>query len=202
MTRKATKLTVIGYDERSDQEKQDAVIEAYRRLAQERRRVMGVVRGDVEIRLATERGFHIDPATPETRAKFRKSTLAFLVDNNRIGPEELRAAAEIEAVYRHLCARLFAQQIRYSERVDKSTTHDPAWFLDAYETRFKPWMASFTGIGRAGMGGDVCISIIVDGRFARDIDKENGWRNGASMAILSTALHNYAVMAGWLRKRC
>jgi hypothetical protein len=128
--------------------------------------------------------------------------LAFLVDNNRIGPEELQAAAEIEAVYRHLCARLFAQQIRYSERVDKSTTHDPAWFLDAYECRYKPWMNSFTGVGKAAMGGDVCISIIVDGRFARDIDRENGWRHGTSMGILSAALHNYAVMAGWLRRRC
>jgi hypothetical protein len=187
--------------ERSQEEAEQAVALAYRRLAQERSRVLKLVRSDVEIRIATERGFHIDPATPETRAKFRKSTLAFLVDNNRIGPEELQAAAEIEAVYRHLCARLFAQQIRYSERVDKSTTHDPAWFLDAYETRYKPWMNSFTGIGKAAMGGDVCISIIVDGRFARDIDRENGWRHGTSMGILSTALHNYAVMAGWLRRR-
>lgn len=136
----------------------------------------------------------IDRGTPETAAKRYPGTMERLIDRKTIGAEEVRAADEIQAVWRAVCAGLFARPMPMGggSRGGKSEMAD--WLADAHSGRYMPWARACQGSGHV----EVCIAVLIDGRSARQLDADHRRRNGMSQKMLITALRRYAAMAGWV----
>lgn len=143
------------------------------------------------VRLAYEH-----PATPETRAKLKQGTMARLIANNRVGGEEVMAAQEIEMVWCALTSRLFAKAGHYGERLDPSSDNDWSPSLISAHRRYIEWANSLEGQTLS-----IVIDVLIDGRSARDIDRERRWRSDTACKIVIEALEDYAKMAGWKHRR-
>lgn len=135
-----------------------------------------------------------------TALKYREPTISRLISSGKIGHEELRAIAEIEAVYEHLCSKLILRGASLGERLDRRQPHMPTWFLDAYFERYKPWASEWSN--RRKTHNDHTLEIIFDILFSqrtgKDIDRERGWRNGLAMQAFLGGIRDYAAMGGWV----
>ena len=141
------------------------------------------------------RPFQSDAGTPETTRHKRRSTMERLIETKAIGGDELRAADEIERVFRHLCSGLFSKTMRYSEPIGKAQSNrTPKWFSKAYKDRWTPWA------NKAGMRVSVCLSILIDGMSGKMVDRHYGWRNGTATGMLISGLRDYCIIAGWVTR--
>lgn len=140
--------------------------------------------------------------TGHTILKFREPTISRLVASGKIGGEELRAIAEIEAVYSHLCGRLMARGMSFTEKLDRSVSDAPGWFVDAYHERYKPWADEWSRLRKKD--GNCTLEIVFDilfsDRVGKDIDREKGWQNGLAMQAFVAGIRDYAAMAGWVSR--
>lgn len=141
---------------------------------------------------------HENPATPQTRAKLKRGTLAYMIETNKISSvgAEMQAAEEINKTYLYLTSAVLPSQ-GSMERIDGGrSANDPAWFADAYQKHYKPWASKET---RTAL--DITISVVVDQLTANDMDKRYRWRKGTSGKILLWSLRRYALNAGWVSGR-
>lgn len=135
-----------------------------------------------------------------TILKYQEPTISRLTASGKIGHEELRAIAEIEAVYGHLCSKLILRGAIFGERLDRHRPGMPSWFLDAYFERYKPWANDWSK--RKKTHNDQTLEIVYDILFSqrtgKDIDREKGWQNGLSMRAFLGGIRDYAVISGWV----
>ena len=135
---------------------------------------------------------YVDRGTPETRRHKRRSTMERLIETNRIGGYELRAAQEIEQVFYFIAGGLLSRTMRYDERTDRSNSdHVPEWFLSAYHKRYKPFADD------PNSGFQICVEVLVDGRSGQAIDSQNRWSRGTALDVFVSALRSYAMAAQW-----
>ena len=133
-----------------------------------------------------------DPATPQTKARLKQGTMSRLIENSRIGGEEVRAAQEIERVYFGLTCQLFARGATYGERLARSSGDWPEWLVLAYHERYKPWADT---VKQPIL--PVTVDILIEGMTGREIDTRRSWGKGKAVNFLIDGLQLYVDMAGW-----
>ena len=142
--------------------------------------------------------------TPETVKKLTPGTIEILLRNQRIGREHVSAAQEIETVYKAVTGGLYTGNVM-KERVDgKGKMGSLTEFVAMlYRDHYTPWANDLDA--RRAAGGppirSIVIDVVVNGKSAKDLDKDWRWRKGRSCNYLIEGLELYAIEAGWLRKK-
>lgn len=136
-----------------------------------------------------------------TVGKLRETTIARLITSGRLGSVELQALTEIERVYMHLCRRLTVRGYEIKDRTSSgSSLGDPAWFIDAYNQRYKPWADDWSRrrVQLSDKTLEVVFDVMMSNRTGKEIDAEHGWRHGQAIKIFINGLRDYAASAKWI----
>ena len=135
-----------------------------------------------------------DQATPETRRKLKRGTLAYMIENGDIsatGPE-MMASDEIACAYSYQ-AHGQTTRVQSYERQDRSfNQNEPAW-TDYVLPRYKKWATR-----APKLCFDITIAVCWDQKTARELDKAYKWQSGTAKKILLWSLRHYAVLSGFV----
>ena len=135
--------------------------------------------------------------TPETKAKLHPGTIEILINKNRLLPEHLRAAQEIEWVMRRVFGFLYAKN-NMREPVDGGRSNTLSEKVaQVHQDNFKPW-ANWFKENKSDPVVSVVLDIVVEGQTATQLDKRHKRRKGWAVDTLIEGLDEYAKMAGWL----
>lgn len=134
-----------------------------------------------------------------TVLKIGRSPVAWLVDQKKIGQEEVRSADEICEVY---LSTFGVTMIRPPtlERHDRSHGYDgPNWLIDA-EARYKRFANFWSGLWKSESNPmlDILIAGVVDERSLRSIEDDHRLKHGRAAKIIAAGLRDYAARAGWV----
>jgi hypothetical protein len=141
------------------------------------------------------------PPTRQTLAKRQRSPIQVLHERGAIGPEEVRAAVEINDAFHAIVGALFPRAQDPSREGIRTSAPKEDWpkSLRSSVDRYKAWAYNWSA--RFSLGGPpvlaVCIDIIVDGRTCCDVDSARRWRKGRAADLIREGLEDYARRAGW-----
>ena len=141
------------------------------------------------------------PATGQTVIKQYARPVQSLIDAKEIGPEETRAAEDIEAAIFALCGVLGIGSISL-DRVDAgfSSSNAKAAAITARVLRYQEWADYWSRRKKTEFDPmlEVVFAAVVDERSIRDIASEVGRHHRVVRAALAAGLRDYAARAGWV----
>lgn len=144
-----------------------------------------------------------DAATPQTRAKLKRDTVAELAYQRKIDPVHEQAAREISSVFTARTVGLHAK-IQDPTRAPGGTNNED-WraSLIAAAKRYDEWANKLSAAHHNGAPPllEVAISIIIDGRTGNEVDTERRQRKGTACKWLTEALAEYVRLAGWNNRK-
>lgn len=138
-------------------------------------------------------------ASPYTVIKLRQAPIAKLIDEHKIGPEEMQAAQDIETAFFALSSRLMCKGMTL-ERIDRSGNSDAPWPARTAKAvgLYNAWATHWTK--RANLYGDpmlqVVIAAVVDRRPLRGIAADLGYGLKRIEAAVIGGLRDFAVRSG------
>lgn len=135
--------------------------------------------------------------TGQTILKRRETPLQRLLNAKRIGPEELRAAEDIDHAFSATTLASACKSPTLERRDSSYGGLESPRAVDAV-LRYRIWANLWTK--RAKLGDptlQIIIAAIVDGQPFREIEIELGLRHGAASRATAAGLRDYAARAGW-----
>lgn len=160
------------------------------------------------VRIEDEQGI---PPTPETARKRRDDIIEDLRKRKKLWAEHENAALEIRTVWEAIGRGLFPRAVsldaairppkgtRYKDFLGRMTDSEMAMWRNNYT----PWKAIESNIlvtvGR-GTRAQMVFDIVVENFQLRQVEMGYGMRHGTAVTELRESLHNYAEIAGWVRR--
>ena len=149
------------------------------------------------VRLAEREG----PGTGQTILKQYAKPVQSLADSKEIGPEELRAAEDIDQAVHDLCGSLGVGSAAL-DRVDggHASSDAKAAAITKRVIRYQRWADYWSRRKKTEYDPmvEVVFSAVVDERSIRDIASEVGRHHAVVRAALAAGLRDYAARAGWV----
>jgi len=138
--------------------------------------------------------------TGATVLRFRAAPLARLIEKQRIGAEEMRAADDITTAFH---AQAGAVMIKSPPLEKRDATHhgrEPVWVIDAV-SRYKRWARHWSQRARHGDRTlEIVVAAVIDERAFFSIEADIGYRHGMAARVVVAALRDYAARAGWTER--
>jgi hypothetical protein len=135
--------------------------------------------------------------TGATVLKFLPAPLARLLDKQRIGTEEVRAADDIAVAFHAQSGALMIKSPSLEKRDATHHGHEPVWIIDAVN-RYKVWARHRSARARAGDKTlEIVIAAVIDERAFHVIEADVGIRHGLAQRAVVAGLRDYAARAGW-----
>jgi hypothetical protein len=142
----------------------------------------------------------VDGGTEQTRRKLQRRPLESLWSAGKLDDDHVRAAMEIERVFRAVTAAVTARVASYG------VAHAPAseWrggLIAAYAERYTPWRdCAGTMIVRHGYClVDLVTDVVVEERGIVVVARKIGAKPSTVLKYLREGLWLYCEMAGWVR---
>jgi hypothetical protein len=158
-------------------------------------------KGDI-VRDENDRGAPIDPGTGQTVLKLRQKAIPKLVNQGKLGPEELLAAAEILIAFSAIASRLMCRGINY-DRVDfgggGSGLDWPAKIarpVANYQAFAKAWTRRNEDYGDPTL--QIVIDAVIDEMHLSAIPRKRGYGEARIERALIGGLRDYAARAGFV----
>jgi hypothetical protein len=132
-----------------------------------------------------------------TEIKLRGSPLAVLIDKDKIGAEELRAAQDIELAFFALSGGLTYKPLQL-ERIDSGRRPDWSSKTAGAVERYQAWANHWSLRAKRGDPTlEITVAAIIDQRAFSTIEEDVGVRHGMACKVTACALRDYAARAGW-----
>jgi hypothetical protein len=135
--------------------------------------------------------------TGATILRFRAAPLARLIERQRIGGEEVRAADDITTAFHAQAAAVMIKSPSLEKRDASYQGREPFRVIDAV-ARYKPWARYWSQRARLGDRTlEIIVAAIVDERAFHVIEADAGIRHGLAARVTIAGLRDYAARAGW-----
>jgi hypothetical protein len=135
--------------------------------------------------------------TGATILRFRAAPLVRLIEKQRIGTEEVRAADDITTAFHAQAGALMIKSPSLEKRDATYHGREPVWVIDAV-SRYKRWAGHWS---RRAQHGDrtleIVVAAVIDERAFYSIEADVGIRHGLAARVVIAALRDYAARAGW-----
>ena len=135
--------------------------------------------------------------TGATILRFRAAPLVRLIERQRIGTEEVRAADDITAAFHAQAGAVMIKSPSLEKRDAAYHSREPVWVIDAI-SRYKRWVRHWS---RRAQHGDptleIVVAAVIDERAFYSIEADVGIRHGMAARVVIAALRDYAARAGW-----
>jgi hypothetical protein len=139
--------------------------------------------------------------TGATILKFLPPPLVRLLEKQRIGAEEIRAADDIAVAFHAQAGALLIKPPSLEKRDATYAGYEPARAIDAV-ARYKRWADHWSARARQGDRSlEIVIAVVIDERAFHTIEADVGIRHGVAARATIAALRDYAARAGWADSR-
>jgi hypothetical protein len=135
--------------------------------------------------------------TGATILRLRPPPLVRLIEKQRIGTEEIRAADDITTAFHAQAAEVMIKSPSLEKRDATYHGREPVWVIDAV-SRYKRWTRHWSQ--RAHHGDptlEIVVAAVIDERAFYAIEADVGIRHGVAARVVIAALRDYAARAGW-----
>jgi hypothetical protein len=135
--------------------------------------------------------------TGATILRLRAAPLVRLIEKQRIGTEEMRAADDITTAFHAQAGEVMIKSPSLEKRDATHHGREPVWVIDAV-SRYKRWARHWSQ--RAPQGDptlEIVVAAVVDERAFYAIEADIGIRHGMAARVVIAALRDYAARAGW-----
>jgi hypothetical protein len=135
--------------------------------------------------------------TGATILRFRAAPLARLIEKQRIGAEEIRAADDITMAFHAQAAAVMIKSPSLEKRDASYHGSEPVWIIDAV-SRYKRWARHWSQRARHGDRTlEILIAAVIDERAFHCIEADVGIRHGMAARVVIAGLRDYAARAAW-----
>jgi hypothetical protein len=135
--------------------------------------------------------------TGATLLRFRAAPLARLVEKQRIGAEEVRAADDIATAFHAQASAVMIKSPALEKRDAAYQSREPVRVIDAV-SRYKPWARYWSQRARLGDAMlEIVIAAVIDERAFHVIETDARIRHGMAARATIAGLRDYAARAGW-----
>ena len=135
--------------------------------------------------------------TGATILRFRAAPLARLIEKQRIGTEEIRAADDIAMAFHAQAAAVMIKSPSLEKRDATYHGSEPVWIIDAV-SRYKRWARHWSQRARHGDRTlEILIAAVIDERAFHCIEADVGIRHGMAARVVIAGLRDYAARAAW-----
>jgi hypothetical protein len=138
--------------------------------------------------------------TGATILRLRAAPLARLIEKQRIGTEEVRAADDITTAFHAQAGAVMIKSPSLEKRDAAYHGREPVWVIDAV-SRYKRWVHHWS---RRAKHGDptleILVAAVIDERAFYAIEADVGIRHGMAARAVIAALRDYAARAGWTER--
>ena len=135
--------------------------------------------------------------TGATVLRFRPAPLVRLIEKQRVGTEEVRAADDITTAFHAQAGAVMIKSPSLEKRDATYHCREPVWVIDAV-SRYKRWARHWS---RRAQHGDrtleIVVAAVIDERAFCSIEADVGIRHGMAARAVIAALRDYAARAGW-----
>jgi hypothetical protein len=139
-----------------------------------------------------------DPGTGATILRWRAAPLARLIERQRVGAEEVRAADDIATAFHAQAGAVMIKSPTFEKLDATCQDREPSRVVDAV-SRYKPWAHHWSQRARRGDRTlEIIIAAIIDERAFHVIEADAGIRNGMAARVAIAGLRDYAARAGWI----
>ncbi len=135
--------------------------------------------------------------TGATILRLRPAPLVRLIEKQRIGTEEMRAADDITTAFHAQAGAVMIKSPSLEKRDATYHGREPVWVIDAV-SRYKRWVRHWSQ--RAPRGDptlEIVVAAVIDERAFYSIEADIGVRHGMAARVVIAALRDYAARAGW-----
>jgi hypothetical protein len=135
--------------------------------------------------------------TGATILRLRPAPLVRLIEKQRIGTEEIRAADDITTAFHAQAGAVMIKSPSLEKRDATYHGGEPVWVIDAV-SRYKRWARHWSQ--RAPHGDptlEIVVAAVIDERAFYSIEADVGIRHGMAARVVIAALRDYAARAGW-----
>ncbi len=135
--------------------------------------------------------------TGATILRFRAAPLVRLIEKQRIGSEEVRAADDMKTAFHAQAGAVMIRSPSLEKRDASYQGREPMRVIDAV-SRYKPWARHWSQRARLGDRMlEIIIAVIIDERAFHIIETDAGIRHGMAARVTIAGLRDYAARAGW-----
>jgi hypothetical protein len=136
--------------------------------------------------------------TGATILRFRAAPLVRLIERQRIGTEEIRAADDISMAFHAQAGAVMIKSPSLEKRDATYHGSEPVWIIDAV-SRYKRWARHWS---RRAQHGDrtleILVAAVIDERAFHCIEADVGIRHGMAARVVIAGLRDYAARAAWI----
>jgi hypothetical protein len=135
--------------------------------------------------------------TGATILRFRPAPLVRLIEKQRIGTEEIRAADDITTAFHAQAGAVMIKSPSLEKRDATYHGREPVWVIDAV-SRYKRWVRHWSQRAQHGDPTlEIVVAAVIDERALYSIEADVGIRHGMAARVVVAALRDYAARAGW-----
>jgi hypothetical protein len=135
--------------------------------------------------------------TGATILRFRAAPLIRLIEKQRIGSEEVRAADDMTTAFHAQAGAVMIRSPSLEKRDASYQGREPVRVIDAV-SRYKPWARHWSQRARLGDRTlEIMVAAIIDERAFHIIEADTGIRHGMAARVTIAGLRDYAARAGW-----
>jgi hypothetical protein len=135
--------------------------------------------------------------TGATILRLRAAPLARLIEKQRIGAEEIRAADDIAMAFHAQAAAVMIKSPSLEKRDATYHGSEPVWIIDAV-SRYKRWARHWSQRARHGDRTlEILIAAVIDERAFHCIEADVGIRHGMAARVVIAGLRDYRARAAW-----
>jgi hypothetical protein len=135
--------------------------------------------------------------TGATILRFRPAPLVRLIEKQRIGTEEIRAADDITTAFHAQAGAVMIKSPSLEKRDATYHGREPVWVIDAV-SRYKRWVRHWSQRAQHGDPTlEILVAAVIDERALYSIEADVGIRHGMAARVVIAALRDYAGRAGW-----
>src|SRR5262245_37471275 len=135
--------------------------------------------------------------TGATILRLRPAPLVRLIEKQRIGTEEIRAADDITTAFHAQAGEVMIKSPSLEKRDATHHGREPVWVIDAV-SRYKRWARHWSQRAQHGDPTlEIVVAAVIDERAFYAIEADIGIRHGLAARVVIAALRDYAARAGW-----
>jgi hypothetical protein len=135
--------------------------------------------------------------TGATILRFRPAPLVRLIEKQRIGTEEVRAAGDITTAFHAQAGAVMIKSPSLEKRDAAYQGRESVWVIDVV-SRYKRWARHWSQRAQHGDPTlEIVVSAVIDERAFYSIEADVGIRHGMAARVVIAALRDYAARAGW-----
>jgi len=135
--------------------------------------------------------------TGATILRLRAAPLVRLIEKQRIGTEEVRAADDITTAFHAQAGEIMIKSPSLEKRDATYHGHEPVRVVDAV-SRYKRWARHWSHRARHGDPTlEIVVAAVIDERAFYSVEADIGIRHGVAARVVIAALRDYAARAGW-----